>query len=675
MPPALPQSTGTDHLAQLLRRVFRHDSFRPHQEAVCRAIACGRDALVVMPTGAGKSLCYQLPGLARGGLTLVVSPLIALMDDQVSRLQALGLRAAAVHSGCSAQELRVVSDQFLRGRLDFLFVAPERLKARSFLEFLQRNKPTLIAIDEAHCISQWGHDFRPDYRHLRRLLKRLMPAPVVAVTATATGRVQRDIEDQLGLNDPVRFSCGFRREALALEAVNAPRSKRRQLVADLLASPERLPAIVYAPTRIEVEELAMELRSLGGAAYHAGLPLEERQRLATRFLAGELRLLVATMAFGMGIDKPDIRTVVHTALPSSLEAYYQEIGRAGRDGKPARAILLHSKDDENTLRWLLERDHPPAPTVAKVFGLLRAGDGTRQQLIERSQLEPELFDTCLQKVLAHADPRDRGTAPRWLERYHDLRTAHFEQLASASEYARTRGCRMVELTRHFGSEADSQVECGHCDRCQPTRALVQSAALVQNARQRDVVLKALIGNDGQPLGKLYRATLAEQLTRRQFDKLLQGMLDERLVRFSDDQFDKAGETIHFTRAHVEIAGRQLVSKCEHHGSTHQPPRYSSFDQVGRRPKRLSLRECKAALPNPPASLRTTLERWRREVARSDQPTRVMSDDVLAGIAELAPKSEAELLLVRGISKAFVTRYGRQLLRRISALAPPTRNDA
>jgi RecQ family ATP-dependent DNA helicase len=314
-------------LLDLLRSVFGFARFRANQEAVCRAALEGRDLLLVMPTGAGKSLCYQLPAIALGGTALVISPLIALMDDQAAKLVALGLRVGRIHSGLDRSVARQACVDYLQGSLQFLFIAPERLRVPGFPEMLARRKPGLIAIDEAHCISQWGHDFRPDYRMLGRYLPAIRdgvePVPVLALTATATPTVQADIVTQLGMVNPVHFIHGFRRENLAIEVAEVPMPERPGAICSLLADPQRRPAIVYATSRKQAEKLAEDLsrsasRSGGrirAAAYHAGLNPEVRERVQTAFQAGELEVVVATIAFGMGIDKADIRTVIHAGLP------------------------------------------------------------------------------------------------------------------------------------------------------------------------------------------------------------------------------------------------------------------------------------------------------------------------------------------------------------------------
>jgi DNA topoisomerase-3 len=318
-----PRAPGTPlPLEPLLRERFGFPAFREHQQAVCEAATAGNDVLLVMPTGAGKSLCYQLPGLARGGTTLVISPLIALMEDRVARLQSLGLRAERIHSGRPRPESRQVCVDYVAGALDFLFIAPERLGVAGFPELLARRPLGLIAIDEAHCISQWGHDFRPDYRLLGQRLPMLRPAPVVALTAKATPLVQKDIVAQLGLGGNARlFIHGFRRHNLALETLELAPKERPGRALSWLSGAERLPAIVYAPTRKAAEDVAQLLAKKPRAEpYHAGLSPELRDRVQTDFLNGRLDVVVATVAFGMGVDKADIRTVLHLALPGSVDS-------------------------------------------------------------------------------------------------------------------------------------------------------------------------------------------------------------------------------------------------------------------------------------------------------------------------------------------------------------------
>jgi len=406
---------SSNDLAGLLRSVFGFTQFRANQLEVCEAALKGRDLLLVMPTGAGKSLCYQLPALARGGTALVISPLIALMDDQAAKLTALGLRVARIHSGLDRSVSRQACVDYLQGSLQFLFIAPERLRVPGFPEMLAKRRLALIAIDEAHCISQWGHDFRPDYRMLGQYLPALRgegeAVPVLAMTATATPTVQADITAQLGMVKPSLFIHGFRRDNLAIEVVELPVPERAGVIARLLAAKERRPAIVYATSRKQAERLAEELsgstwgRRIAAAAYHAGLDAETRERVQTAFQAGELEVVVATIAFGMGIDKADIRTVIHAGLPATLEGYYQEIGRAGRDGAMSRTFLMHSYADQRTHDFFLNRDYPPVEHLAQLFKSLGEEARMVEELRANSQLGEEEFDKALEKLEIHGGAR------------------------------------------------------------------------------------------------------------------------------------------------------------------------------------------------------------------------------------------------------------------------------
>jgi len=474
--------TGSE-LSTLLRERFGFDSFRPHQQAVCEAAAAGEDVLLVMPTGAGKSLCYQLPGLARGGTTLVISPLIALMEDQVTRLQALGLRAERIHSARPRLESRQVCADYLSGQLDYLFIAPERLGVANFPELLARRPLGLVAIDEAHCISQWGHDFRPDYRLLGQRLPQLRPAPVVALTATATPTVQRDIAVQLGLGDRARlFIHGFRRHNLALEALEVPPKDRPGRALQWLAGQGRLPAIVYAPTRKAAETVATVLATAHRAkAYHAGLAAEVRERVQADFLAGRLDVVVATIAFGMGVDKADIRTVLHLALPGSVESYYQEIGRAGRDGKPSRTVLMHHFSDRKTHDFFLQRDYPEASVLEKLFKSVSSTPVSSTTLRKKSRLAKAGFDKALEKLSIHggvatmADERLVRGHDDWRAPYTAQRALRVEQLDHVARFAEGRKCRMIALVSHFGDSEDSGQPCGQCDICAPIAGIAANS--------------------------------------------------------------------------------------------------------------------------------------------------------------------------------------------------------
>jgi ATP-dependent DNA helicase RecQ len=338
---------------QILEQTFGYRSFRGPQEAVIRAIVAGEDALVLMPTGGGKSLCYQVPALAREGTGIVISPLIALMQDQVSALRELGVRAGFLNSTLAAQEVFATERALREGRIDLLYVAPERLLQPRTLELLHEAHIALFAIDEAHCVSQWGHDFRADYLALDILQREFPGVPRIALTATADMRTREEIVTRLGLQDAKQFIVGFDRPNIRYRIRQKERPKQ-QLLAFLREEQAGNAGIVYCLSRAKVEETARWLQEEGFHAlpYHAGMDKDERARNQSRFLREEAVVMVATIAFGMGIDKPDVRFVAHLDLPKSIEAYYQETGRAGRDGEPATALLLYGFEDVVKLRQM-----------------------------------------------------------------------------------------------------------------------------------------------------------------------------------------------------------------------------------------------------------------------------------------------------------------------------------
>ncbi|NCC27643.1 MAG: RecQ family ATP-dependent DNA helicase, partial [Gammaproteobacteria bacterium] len=340
---------------QVLNRVFGYDRFRGAQSEIIDRLIAGGDALVLMPTGGGKSLCYQIPAILRPGVGVVVSPLIALMQDQVDALRQLGVRAAFLNSSLTQQEARAVEEAMGSGDLDLVYVAPERLLTERFLALLDRVRVALFAIDEAHCVSQWGHDFRPEYIQLHLLHERWPRIPRVALTATADAPTRAEILTRLGLEQAGQFVSSFDRPNIRYRIVEKA-NPRQQLIAFLRNEHPGDAGIVYCLSRRKVEETAAYLESQGIAAlpYHAGLPAETRRTHQARFLREEGVVIVATIAFGMGIDKPDVRFVAHLDLPKSLEAYYQETGRAGRDGQPADAWMTYGLGDVVMLRRMIE---------------------------------------------------------------------------------------------------------------------------------------------------------------------------------------------------------------------------------------------------------------------------------------------------------------------------------
>ncbi|MGB8096442.1 MAG: ATP-dependent DNA helicase RecQ, partial [Terracidiphilus sp.] len=530
-------------LATLLKSTFGFSSFRANQEAVCRAAIAGRDLLLVMPTGSGKSLCYQLPAIARGGTALVVSPLIALMEDQVAKLAALGLRVARIHSGLDRAASRQACVDYLDGSLQFLFIAPERLRVPGFPEMMAKRKLALVAIDEAHCISQWGHDFRPDYRmlgqHLPLLRGEDAPAPVLALTATATPTVQADIIAQLGLVRPAKFIHGFRRENLAIELVEVPTPMRASIVCGLLREAARRPAIVYATSRRQSEALATELSvEVRAAAYHAGLDARTRERVQTAFQSGELEVVVATIAFGMGIDKPNIRTILHAGLPATLEGYYQEIGRAGRDGMPSRTILMHSYADQRTQEYFHNLNYPPAEQLEEVYAMLRDEPQPVEELREQAKLGAEGFDKALEKLQIHGGARVDYTGhaarggPGWKKTYSVQAQYRREQFEKVVRFTEAHECRMALLVRHFGDEEDAGRPCGHCDACDPGGALLRlfRRAGARERRWVQDIIDSLRGASYMT-PKALRGELpwAESLDRGDFDNLLGAMARTGLI--------------------------------------------------------------------------------------------------------------------------------------------------
>lgn len=374
---------GADGIDAHLSR-FGLSSFRPGQREVISAVIGKQDCLCIMPTGGGKSLCYQLPAVMREGLTLVVSPLIALMKDQVDALQALGIAATFINSSLTQVEQRERMEEMAAGRLDLVYIAPERLRHQLFLEKVRAAKVHLLAVDEAHCISEWGHDFRPDYARLGRFRERLGFPQTIALTATATPKVRDDVARQLQLREPKVFITGFARSNLRFE-VQEPQGDLGKYEA-LRVFLEETPGagIIYAATRKRCEELVDTLREMQKdrkvGLYHAGLMPEDRRRIQDDFMEDRLPLIVATNAFGMGIDKPDLRFVVHFNMPGSLEAYYQEAGRAGRDGLPSRCLLLFSQSDRYVQEFFIDNKYPPREAVKKVYDYLRREEASPIEL-------------------------------------------------------------------------------------------------------------------------------------------------------------------------------------------------------------------------------------------------------------------------------------------------------
>lgn len=485
----------------VLRRTFGYDGFRGGQGDAVAAAILGRDVLVLMPTGGGKSLCYQVPALVRSGLTLVISPLISLMMDQVDALERRGVAAAALHSGLSPAQVRGHIARAENGSLRLLYVAPERLDSPSFRDQLRHLRIGLLAVDEAHCISQWGYDFRPSYLRIGTL-RDALACPVIALTATATPAVRDDIVRRLRLRDPLLVTRGFDRANLSWHVLGVRDERHRfALLHSLLRLPRDGVAVVYGPTRRVVDRTADRLNATGlrAAAYHAGVEAHERERLQHAFMAEDVRVIVATNAFGMGIDKPNVRMVAHVSMPSNLEGYYQEAGRGGRDGGPATCALLHRHGDRRTHEFFIEQTYPPPRVIVATYAAVleytrrRPGapvspaelaasagpDVDRRQIASALRILGEARLLKATPILGRGDTEAEamrllrleleqafppGRLPLDWAGLRARRLGEYRRLAAMQGYTTTRACRRGYVLRYFGDPA-AMLRCSGCDNC------------------------------------------------------------------------------------------------------------------------------------------------------------------------------------------------------------------
>jgi ATP-dependent DNA helicase RecQ len=559
-----------------LRRLFGFSEFRPGQREAVDAVIAGRDVLAVMPTGSGKSLCYQLPALLGGGLTLVVSPLIALMEDQYAALRNRGLEgvemiSSSMSGGAVAATLERVAD----GSARLVYVAPERFSSRRFLEAIGAAGVSRLAVDEAHCLSEWGHDFRPDYLRLADVRERLGSPPTIALTATATDRVSKDIVRALRLRDPVSLRTGFDRPNLAFAVVPVAGDHAKPAVlARLLAAPGALPAVVYCGRRRTCEEVAETLAAGGIAAapYHAGLSGERRTATLDAFLAGDLDAVAATTAFGMGIDKADVRSVVHWSIPASPEEYYQQAGRAGRDGEPARCTLLYSPRDKGLIVFFINRAKLGAGDLEAVHRSLRAGaDEAGVFRAAESAVpgeEPRVAVAALERAGAlELFPAPSGTfagrlTDAKLSRVHlaaalvagkRVERQRWDRLKAIDAYATATECRRVALLRYFGDRPSEPRLDPCCDRCggivdagRPAVTVVTADAGRPAAGGEAAVLQAVDETGGSVgrtrLSQILRGSAGRALRAAGHDRLpsygaLSGWTDARVLDRIDSLID------------------------------------------------------------------------------------------------------------------------------------------
>ncbi len=532
--PAPHDPRGLAPARALLREVFGYGEFRPGQAEVIASVLAGRDTLAVLPTGGGKSVCYQLPALLLDGLAIVVSPLLALMKDQVDALARNGVAAAAINSTVPREAQAAILRSAAEGDLRLLYVAPERFSDGRFTAALRGVRVSLLAVDEAHCISQWGHDFRPSYRDLGGVRARLGDPPVVALTATADPKVRADIAERLGLRDADVRVAGFDRPNLRFHAVRVKSQKEKlERVAELLeALGSEASAIVYCATRKRVESLteALQRRHIRCARYHAGMAEDDRTRIQNAFARDSLRVIVATNAFGLGIDKPDVRLVVHHDLPESIEAYYQEAGRAGRDGDPADCALFFAPRDRGLREFFIELSHPPPATVLEVYRALVRHAGDRaliDDLLDAGEETPGV-NAAVQALVDSGLAERRGRFARALrpdgEDAIDLagleahRAHALGNLDAMQAYAESATCLRARVLDYFG-ETGGPRSCGACGPCLAPPRRREPSAEAPLFMELRALRRRLAEEEGVPPFVIFSdATLHDMVARRPADE-------------------------------------------------------------------------------------------------------------------------------------------------------------
>ena len=590
----------------LLRSVFGHDGFRPHQQEIVSHLVKGGDALVIMPTGGGKSLCYQLPALVREGTGIVVSPLIALMHDQVVALRQLGVRAEYLNSSLTAEEARRVEKALAAGELDLLYVAPERLLTDRFLSLLDRAQLALFAIDEAHCVSQWGHDFRPEYVQLSILHERYPDIPRIALTATADAPTRAEIAERLQLEEARHFVTGFDRPNIRYHVRAEASGAREALLRFIREKHPGEAGIVYCLSRKRVDEVADWLNAQGLTAlpYHAGMDAESRRRVQERFLMEDGVIVVATIAFGMGIDKPDVRFVAHLNLPKSLEAYYQETGRAGRDGAPADAWMRYSLSDVIQLRRMMDESE--------------ADEAHRR--IERQKLDAMLG-------------------------YCELST-----------------CRRQSLLGYFGDTLSEP--CGNCDNCleppqtwDATTAAQKALSCVHRTGQRfgvNYLVDVLLGKDDERIRRFGHDAISTFGIGQDLSAN-----DWRVV------FRQLVARGYLVADHDNYGGLRLTNACR---ALLRGEESLLLARQAAQPKRSRKSRVQPAAGDDP--LFEALRQRRRELAQQQgvPPYVVFHDSTLAAMAAVRPQTLAEFAELPGVGERKLETYGPAFLEVILAQA-------
>jgi len=730
----------TASLHPLLHQHFAFREFLEGQERVIQAIVEGHDALVIMPTGGGKSLCYQLPALALEGITVVVSPLIALMKDQVDGLEERKIPATFINSSLAPDEMDDRIRRMARGEFRLVYVAPERFKSERFTRTLAPLSIALFAVDEAHCISQWGHDFRPDYLRLKYALKELGTPQVVALTATATPEVRDDIIKQLSLGEygrkpPQIFVTGFARRNLTLSVLQTG-GKQEKLAHIRDAALSLKTGIVYCATRKNVESVATGLaeRKIKCVPYHAGMTEEQRKRAQDKFMDGSVGVAVATNAFGMGIDRADLRFVIHYDIPGSVEAYYQEAGRAGRDGEPARCELLFNYADVRTQEFFIEGANPTREVIRGLYLVLRnlckqgAIEMPISEIAERvreSRNDMAIGSALFQLERAGFIARDyrqgsriyttRLVEPVWkfeelqidFDRLDAKRTRDTAKLRRMIDYADQRVCRHAYILRYFG-DADAAPHCNACDNClasgraTPRRQAVKPAIAPMSEKprrrrgansspHRSAAATAAQPDDQKVLLQKALSCVARMNGRFGIGRValvLAGSKSKDVFDWKLDQLSTYGLLAEYGQDFILELLRRLVSaECIQQTGDEYPK--ATLTDLGRQvmrgdilldldlPPTELLKSAKSqraaaarAVPEEPydEEVFDKLRQWRRE--KSDKlgipAYLIYPDATLKELARRQPKTEAELLSIRGIGSAKARQFGRETLSALNS---------